>query len=393
MSEVSKGPLGSGITINPSQDQFYDIIGLQRLKDSYMREGETSPQERLAYVSDMFSSNPEHAQRLYNYSSNFWFGYSTPILSFGRNSHGLPISCFLNFVHDSKSGLVNNLSETNWLSMVGGGVGVYWDVRGQDEKSVGVIPHMKVYDDSVLAYKQGTTRRGSYAMYLDIDHPDIIEFLEMRKETGDPRRKCLNLHYGVNIPDSFMEIIEASMLDASINDDWELKDPETRKVHDVVSARDLWEKILDLRAGQGRGEPYVHYIDSSNRSIPKHLKDQGYRVRQSNLCLTGDTIIEISLTINQIVKPMSIRLDHFSEKFTLGLYNNVWVKSYDIITNEESWAEVSNAGQTGIVEELIEIETELGNIIKCTTDHPILTKDRGWVKAGDLLETDNLVEF
>jgi ribonucleoside-diphosphate reductase alpha chain len=273
-----------GLQIDYDNDKMYDPIGYARLKDSYMSEGETSPQERLAYVSNMFASNPAHAQRLYDYSSNFWFGYSTPVLSFGRNNHGLPISCFLNFVHDSKKGLVDNLSETNWLSMVGGGVGVYWDVRGQDEKSVGVIPHMKVYDDSVLAYKQGTTRRGSYAMYLDIDHPDIMEFLEMRKETGDPRRKCLNLHYGINIPDSFMEIIEASMIDASANDDWQLKDPETRKVHDVVSARDLWEKIIDLRAGQGRGEPYLHFIDTSNRAVPQYLKDQGYQIRQSNLC-------------------------------------------------------------------------------------------------------------
>jgi ribonucleoside-diphosphate reductase alpha chain len=302
---------GSCIVTDPSRDTGYDIIGIQRLQDSYMREGETSPQERLAYVSEIFSSNPAHAQRLYDYSSQFWFGYATPILSFGRNNHGLPISCFLNFVHDSKSGLVDNLSETNWLSMVGGGVGVYWDVRGQDEKSVGVIPHMKIYDDSVLAYKQGTTRRGSYAMYLDIDHPDIIEFLEMRKETGDPRRKCLNLHYGVNIPDSFMKIIETSMLDASINDDWQLKDPETRKVHDTVSARDLWEKIIDLRAGQGRGEPYLHFIDTSNRSIPQYLKDQGYQIRQSNLC--SEILLHTDKDKTAVCCLSSLNLDKWDE--------------------------------------------------------------------------------
>ena len=274
----------SGIIMDLSRDAGFDIIGLDRLRDSYMKEGEVSPQERLAFVSHQFSSNPDHAQRLYDYASKFWFGYATPILSFGRNKYGLPISCFLNFVHDSKEGLINNLSETNWLSMMGGGVGVYWDIRGQDEKSVGVIPHMKVYDDSSLAYKQGTTRRGSYAMYLDISHPDIIEFLEMRKETGDPRRKCLNLHYGINIPDSFMEIIENCMKDADYDDRWELKDPSTGKVHDVVSARDLWQKIIELRAGQGRGEPYIHFIDNTNNAIDPHLKAQGYRVRQSNLC-------------------------------------------------------------------------------------------------------------
>jgi len=273
-----------GINIDLEKDKNYDLIGLQRLKDSYMKEDETSPQQRLAFVSKQFSSNIEHAQRLYNYASDFWFGYATPIQSFGRNKSGLPISCFLNYVSDTKEGLVNNLSETNWLSMLGGGVGTYWSIRGSDEKSVGVIPHMKVYDDSSLAFKQGTTRRGSYAEYLDISHPDIIEFIEMRKETGDPRRKCLNLHHGVNIPDSFMQIIENCMLDKNFDDSWELKDPETGKVHEVVSAKELWEKLLEYRAGQGRGEPYIHFIDNTNNAVPKFLRDQGYEVKQSNLC-------------------------------------------------------------------------------------------------------------
>lgn len=299
------------VNIDLSRDEGFDIIGLDRLKDSYMREGETSPQERLAFVSQQFSSNPEHAQRLYDYSSKFWFGYATPILSFGRNKHGLPISCFLNFVHDSKEGLVDNLSETNWLSMMGGGVGVYWNIRGQDEQSVGVIPHMKVYDDSSLAYKQGTTRRGSYAMYLDINHPDIIEFLEMRKETGDPRRKCLNLHYGVNIPDSFMEIIENCMKDSDFDDKWELKDPATGKVHDVVSAKELWQKIIELRAGQGRGEPYIHFVDNSNRNIPRYLKDQGYKVKQSNLC--SEIMLHTDKDKTAVCCLSSLNLDRWEE--------------------------------------------------------------------------------
>ena len=193
-------------------------------------------------------------------------------------------NCYLNHVTDTKKGLVDNLSETNWLSMLGGGVGTYWNIRGVDEKSVGVIPHMKVYDDSSLAYKQGTTRRGSYAMYLDISHPDIIEFLEMRKETGDQRRKCLNLHNAVNIPDSFMRIIEQCMIDKDFDDSWELKDPATGKVHEVVSAKMLWQKILELRAGIGRGEPYLHFVDNTNNAIATELKEQGYKVVQSNLC-------------------------------------------------------------------------------------------------------------
>lgn len=273
-----------GIQIDLSRDALLDEIGLQRLKDSYMMEGETSPQHRYAYVSKAFSSNPEHAQRLYDYASQHWLGYSTPILSFGRNSVGLPISCFLVNVHDSKEGLVDALSETNWLSMLGGGVGVYFGTRGADEKSVGVIPHMGVYDRSCLAYKQGTTRRGSYAMYLDIGHPDIIEFLDMRKETGDQNRRGLNLHHGVNIPDSFMELIDRCMRNREADDSWELRDPMSGKLHEVVSARELWMKLLELRAGAGRGEPYIHFVDNVNKAVKPYLKEKGYKVVQSNLC-------------------------------------------------------------------------------------------------------------
>lgn len=377
------------IEIDLSRDENFDIIGLERLKDSYMRSDETSPQQRFAYVSKLFSSNQEHAQRLYDYSSQFWFGYATPILSFGRNGYGLPISCFLNYVHDSKEGLVDNQTETNWLSMMGGGVGVYWSIRGQDEKSVGVVPHMKIYDDSTLAYKQGTTRRGSYAMYLDISHPDIVEFLEMRKETGDPRRKCLNLHYGVNIPDSFMKIIEECMKNDHYDDSWELKDPSTGRVHEIVSARDLWQKLIDLRAGQGRGEPYIHFIDNTNDAIDPHLKSQGYKVSQSNLCLTGDT--RITLKDNKSIIEYGISLQQFVSLFNNKLEDIVYeVKSYDS-TGNIVWAIITNAGQTGVVEELMEIEDDQGNIIRCTPEHPIMTSNRGWVKAEELIETDELI--
>jgi ribonucleoside-diphosphate reductase alpha chain len=337
----------NGIEIDYGKDNLFDEIGLQRLRDSYMKTGETSPQQRFAYVSKQFSSNPDHAQRLYNYASDFWFGYATPILSFGRNAHSLPISCFLNFVEDTKYGLIDNLSETNWLSMMGGGVGVYWSTRGQDEKSVGVIPHMKVYDASSLAYKQGTTRRGSYAMYLDISHPDIIEFLEMRKETGDPRRKCLNLHYGVNIPDSFMNIIEESMKDESFDDSWELKDPATGVIHEVVSARDLWQKIIELRAGQGRGEPYLHFIDNSNKTIPQYLKDQGYRVRQSNLC--SEILLHTDTKKTAVCCLSSLNLDKWDEykdndlffKDIMEMLDNVLQYFIDNATQEISRAVLS----------------------------------------------------
>jgi ribonucleoside-diphosphate reductase alpha chain len=277
-------PNGYKINIDLNRDSLLDVIGIDRLKDSYMMENETSPQERYAYVSGLFANDNDHAQRLYEYASKLWFGYATPVLSMGRNNAGLPISCYLVNVPDSKKGLVDSLSETNWLGMLGGGVGVYWAIRGQDDKSVGVIPHMKVYDDASLAYKQGTTRRGAYAMYLDISHPDIIEFLDMRKETGDQRRKCLNLHYGVSIPDSFMNIIENCMKDENYDDSWELRDPVSGKYHETVSAKELWSKLIELRAGQGRGEPYIMFVDNVNKTIPDYLKKHGYKVSQSNLC-------------------------------------------------------------------------------------------------------------
>lgn len=183
------------ISKNYSKDALFDELGLKRLRESYMKDDEVSPQDRFAFVSESFASNPDHAQRLYDYASNHWLSYSTPILSFGRNKRGLPISCYLNYLDDTSEGLVNNLSETNWLSMMGGGVGVHVGIRGVDEKSTGVMPHLKVYDSSSLAFKQGTTRRGSYAAYLDISHPDIIQFLEMRKPTGDQNFRTLNLNH------------------------------------------------------------------------------------------------------------------------------------------------------------------------------------------------------
>ena len=271
-----------GIKIDYERDKLFDELGIKRLKESYMREDENSPQERFAYVSKAFSSNPEHAQRLYEYSSKHWLSYSTPILSFGRSKRGMPISCFLNYIEDTAEGLVDNLSETNWLSMLGGGVGIGFGIRSADDKSTGVMPHLKIYDASSLAYRQGRTRRGSYAAYLDISHPDIIPFLEMRKPTGDPNVRCLNLHHGINITDDFMEIVEKCMLDPEAKDDWQLKDPHTGEIRETVSAKMLWQMILELR--MHTGEPYIHFIDTSNRELPQFLKDKGLKVHQSNLC-------------------------------------------------------------------------------------------------------------
>jgi ribonucleoside-diphosphate reductase alpha chain len=271
-----------GINIDLEKDKLFDELGIKRLKESYMKEDEKSPQHRFAFVSKAFSSSPEHAQRLYNYSSSHWLSYSTPILSFGRSKRGMPISCFLNYIEDTAEGLVDNLSETNWLSMLGGGVGIGFGIRSADDKSTGVMPHLKIYDASSLAYRQGRTRRGSYAAYLDISHPDIIGFLEMRKPTGDPNQRCLNLHHGININDKFMHIIEQAMLDPEFDDSWNLVDPASKEIRETVSAKMLWQMILELR--MHTGEPYIHYIDTSNNHLPQHLKDLGLKVHQSNLC-------------------------------------------------------------------------------------------------------------
>ena len=271
-----------GLQIDYSRDNLFDKLGISRLNESYMKDGETSPQERFAAVSLQFSSDIEHAQRLYEYSSKHWLSYSTPILSFGRSKKGMPISCFLNYINDTAEGLVDNLSETNWLSMLGGGVGIGFGIRSSDDKSVGVMPHLKTYDASSLAYRQGRTRRGSYATYLDISHPDVTMFLEMRKPTGDPNVRCLNLHHGININDRFMEVIERSMQDPDADDGWNLTDPHTGEIRDTVSAKALWQKIIELR--METGEPYIHYIDTSNKYLPEFQKNLGLKINQSNLC-------------------------------------------------------------------------------------------------------------
>lgn len=305
-----------GIVVDYSRDQLFDPLGIQRLNESYMREDEKSPQERLAFVSKTFSSNRGHAQRIYEYASKHWLSFSTPILSFGRSSKGMPISCFLNYVDDTAEGLVNNLSETNWLSMMGGGVGIGLGIRASDDKSTGVMPHLKTYDASSLAYRQGRTRRGSYAAYLDISHPDIIEFLEIRKPTGDQNRRCLNLHHGVNISDRFMELVERCMQDADVDDGWNLIDPHSGVVRETVSAKALWQKILELR--METGEPYMHFIDTSNRHLPEFLKNLGLKINQSNLC--SEIILPTDEIRTAVCCLSSVNLEYYDSWSKSGMF-------------------------------------------------------------------------
>ena len=273
-----------------SRDTNLTEAGLRILKDRYLTDKEQSPQEAFYRVAKVFSDDSEMAERIYNYVSKLWFMFSTPILTNGGTKKGMPISCFLNYVPDSREGLTNHYTENAFLASVGGGIGGYWGHIRSDgtgtsggSQSSGSIPFMHVVDSEMLAFSQGKTRRGSYATYQDISHPEIEEFLELRKPSGgDIHRKCLNLHHGVNISDKFMSIINQCTINPSANDDWELIDPHTDKVIRTVSAKKLWQKILETRVATG--EPYLSFIDTIQKHLPLSQKKLGLKVHHSNLC-------------------------------------------------------------------------------------------------------------
>jgi len=277
-----------GIQIDYSKDKKLDKFSIDTLQDRYYWENEQSPQEafaRAAVFGATYKGNIDFnlAQRLYNYASDHWFMFSTPILSNGGTTRGLPISCFLNYVPDSRVGLSDHYDENIWLASSGGGIGGYWgDVRsdgvstGNGSRSTGSIPFMHVVDSQMLAFNQGTTRRGSYAAYSDISHPEIEEFINMRKSSGgDINRKNLNLHNAVNITNEFLEAVKT-------DDEWRLIDPKTNEPTKVISARELWMRLLETRAETG--EPYLINIDTCNEALPKGQKDLGLQIKQSNLC-------------------------------------------------------------------------------------------------------------
>jgi ribonucleoside-diphosphate reductase alpha chain len=278
------------VRVDYNRDNLLTHFGKTTLKDRYLLPEEKSPQEAFMRAAVAFSDNEEMAQRIYDYASKLWFMYATPVLSNGGSKRGMPISCFLNYVGDSREGLTGHYTENAWLASVGGGIGGYWGHVRSDgtmtsggSQSSGSIPFMHVVDSEILAFSQGKTRRGSYASYMDISHPEIIEFIEMRKPTGgDAHRKNLNLHHGVNIPNKFMEIIDNCMKEPTYDDSWDLVDPHTKKVVRTVSARDLWQRILEVRVTTG--EPYICFIDTINEGLPQTQKDLGLKVHHSNLC-------------------------------------------------------------------------------------------------------------
>lgn len=269
------------IKIDYTRNKLFSDQAMALLKDYYCRAGE-DPQEALARAAEAYCyGDYEFAQRIYDYASNGWFMYASPVLSnapvAGEAPTGLPISCFLTYVGDNLDSLIEHNSELSWLSVKGGGVGGHWsDVRGITDKSVGVIPMLKVCDAQMTAYRQGRTRKGSYAAYLDVSHPDMIEFMNIRTPTGgDANRKCMNIHNAINITDKFMEAVE--------NDtDWQLVDPHTKMVTDTVSARGLWERLVKTRFKTG--EPYFNFIDTANRGLPDSQRELGLKINGSNLC-------------------------------------------------------------------------------------------------------------
>jgi len=278
------------MNINYNRDKYLSEFSIKTLNDRYLLKDEVSPQQAFARAAEAFSDDEEHAQRLYDYASKLWFMFSTPILSNGGTSRGMPISCFLNHVEDSRGGITSHYTENAFLSSVGGGIGGDWSsIRGvgsstsNGSESTGVIPFLKVVDGEMLAFSQGITRRGSYAAYLDISHPEIEEFLDIRKPTGgDINRKSTNLHHAVVITDDFMWLIEKATREDNFNDAWELIDPHTKKVVKTVPAKTLWVKLIQNRVETG--EPYIMFKDTVDAALPKYQQDLGLEVHHSNLC-------------------------------------------------------------------------------------------------------------
>ncbi len=281
-TELFQNDKGITIKINRAKDSKLTDFGKATLNDRYLGQDE-SYQDLFARVASIYADNNLHAQRIYNYISNLWFMPATPILSNGGTERGLPISCFLNEAGDSLSEILDLWSENVWLAAKGGGIGSYWgnlrsigEKIGRVGKTSGIIPFIKVMDSLTMAISQGSLRRGSAACYLPINHPEIEEFIEMRRPTGgDPNRKALNLHHGVLVTDSFMRAVET-------NSEWALKSPKDGIVQSTVSARNLWIRLLTARVETG--EPYIVFIDTVNRLIPQHHKLAGLNVKTSNLC-------------------------------------------------------------------------------------------------------------
>lgn len=299
------------ITIDLSRDELLSESSFIQFKEGqYMLPSEVSPQEALGRAAIAYASSKEHAQRLYDYASQLWFMFASPVLSSAGNNRGNPISCFLTSVDDDREDIANAFQETLWLSTEGGGVGADWSsIRSVGERTSrgtytpGLIPFLKAIDSITLASIQGGVRRGASAVYLDISHPEVIEFIESRRATGgDSNRKLTNIHNAINIPDKFMEAVRQGI-------HWDLIDPHSKQVKKTVLARDLWKKILEVRLETG--EPYLHFIDTTNKHLPEFMKKLGLSVKNSNLC--SEITLPTSRERTAVCCLSSVNLEFFDE--------------------------------------------------------------------------------
>jgi len=323
VTELFQNDSGITIKIDRSKDKKLTDFGKATLSDRYLGENE-SYQDLFARVASKYADDNLHAQRIYNYISNLWFMPATPILSNGGTERGLPISCFLNEAGDSLNGILDLWSENVWLAAKGGGIGSYWgnlrsigEKIGRVGKTSGIIPFIKVMDSLTMAISQGSLRRGSAACYLPINHPEIEEFIEMRRPTGgDPNRKALNLHHGVLVSDAFMRAVET-------DSQWALKSPKDGVVQSSISARNLWIRLLTARVETG--EPYIIFIDTVNRQIPQHHKLAGLNVKTSNLC-------------SEITLPTGIDKEG-NERTAVCCLSSLNLETYDEWKDEENFVE------------------------------------------------------
>ncbi len=359
------------IVIDPSFDNNLTPEARKTLKAAnYLLPHEESPQEAFARASIAYASDQEHAQRLYDYVSKCWFMFATPVLGSAGNPRGAPISCYLLNVSDSRESIADSWTETMWLSTEGGGVGQDWSqvrsvgtATSRGTYTPGVIPFLKAVDSITLASIQGGHRRGATAIYLDVSHPEIEEFIVSRNpQGGDQSRKLMNIHTAVNIPDAFMEAV---MADST----WDLVDPHTKQVKNALSARALWLKILETR--MQRGEPYLHFTDTSNRHLPQPLKDKGLRIHGSNLCVAPETLVKTSSGDIPI-------------KLLCDQKVRVW--------NGEEFSEVI-VRKTGQDVPVITIFFSCGSRIRCTPYHKFYLHDGTVVEARDLLAGHELEPF
>ena len=369
------------VKIDYSRDALFTEQALAILRDRYLLPTESSPQDMFARVATTYASDASHAQRLYDYASLHWLGFSTPLLTNGGTSRGLPISCFGGYVDDSRASICSHYTENAWLSSMGGGIGGYWGkVRSNEEatskggKSSGVIPFIKVVDSLMLAFSQGDSRRGSYAAYMDVSHPEIEEFIDIRRPTGgDPNRKAINLNNAVCIPDSFMKAVADGTM-------WELIDPNSKRVHKTIDARTLWMKILSTRVETG--EPYILWTDTANADLT--VDDPDLLIHQSNLCVAPETRMLVrSKTKYNVVAWESIK----------SLYGKGDIE----VWNGDEWS-TTKVIKTNDSAPLLRISFSNGATLECTPYHKFYIQNNYYrkaeeVKAADLVVGDKLEKW